>query len=323
MASTGRFGRSRAGSNPAPPASESVWSVCEHTFVRYPRFTEQEARAAIAQADCWSAALRHLGMRVAGGNHKTLQKWAARWEIPTDHFDRRAVRARARAPRKIPLEEVLVENSTYHRGKLKARLYSEGIKERACELCGQGEGWQGRTMSLILDHANGVATDNRIENLRTVCPNCAATLDTHCGRNLRRVRFCRACGDKFEPSHTEHVYCSRKCAGRSPKRTLSRPLARRAERPPYEQLMREIEETNWSAVGRKYGVSDNAVRKWVRAYERDRATARPVPRLNACGAYACSSRLRQSPSSYSWRRMRTSSSTHARGGPAAAPQARR
>ncbi len=35
----------------------------------------------------------------------------------------------------------------------------------------------------------------------------------------------------------------------------------------YDQLMREIAETSWSAVGRKYGVSDNAVRKWVRWYE--------------------------------------------------------
>ena len=40
-------------------------------------------------------------------------------------------------------------------------------------------------------------------------------------------------------------------------------------RPPYHQLMRELEETSYSAVGRKYGVSDNAIRKWVRAYERE------------------------------------------------------
>ena len=46
---------------------------------------------------------------------------------------------------------------------------------------------------------------------------------------------------------------------------------RRVERPPYDQLMREIAETGYSAVGRKYGVSDNAIRKWVRAYERERA----------------------------------------------------
>jgi transposase-like protein len=41
------------------------------------------------------------------------------------------------------------------------------------------------------------------------------------------------------------------------------------ERPPFEQLLAEIEATSYLAVGRKYGVSDNAVRKWVRFYERE------------------------------------------------------
>jgi hypothetical protein len=40
-------------------------------------------------------------------------------------------------------------------------------------------------MSLIIDHINGVGDDNRLENLQIVCPNCAATLDTHCGRKNR------------------------------------------------------------------------------------------------------------------------------------------
>jgi transposase-like protein len=48
---------------------------------------------------------------------------------------------------------------------------------------------------------------------------------------------------------------------------------RTVERPPYDQLLREIEATSWSAVGRKYGVSDNAVRKWVRRYEAEREAA--------------------------------------------------
>lgn len=46
------------------------------------------------------------------------------------------------------------------------------------------------------------------------------------------------------------------------------PESRKVERPPYEQLLEEIEATSYLAVGRKYGVSDNAVRKWVRFYER-------------------------------------------------------
>lgn len=93
-----------------------------------------------------------------------------------------------RPSRTIPLDEVLVENSFYNRTKLKARLYEAGLRERQCQLCGQGERWNGRGMSLILDHINGVAIDNRLENLRIVCPNCAATLDTHCGRKNRLDR---------------------------------------------------------------------------------------------------------------------------------------
>ncbi len=80
---------------------------------------------------------------------------------------------------------MLVADSTYSRGALKRQLYAAGLKQRQCELCGQDESWRGRKMALILDHINGVATDNRIENLRIVCPNCAATLDTHCGRKNR------------------------------------------------------------------------------------------------------------------------------------------
>jgi hypothetical protein len=50
-------------------------------------------------------------------------------------------------------------------------------------------------------------------------------------------------------------------------RGVPRPESRRAERPPYLKLLEEIEATSYLAVGRKYGVSDNAVRKWVRFYE--------------------------------------------------------
>jgi HNH endonuclease len=93
------------------------------------------------------------------------------------------------------------------RGSLKRRLYATGLKQRRCELCGQGEDWRGRPMALILDHINGVATDNRIENLRIVCPNCASTLDTHCGRNLRLIqdRTCEECGASYRPNQRKWI----------------------------------------------------------------------------------------------------------------------
>ena len=130
-------------------------------------------------------------------------------------------------------------------------------------------------MSLILDHVNGVANDNRLENLRIVCPNCAATFETHCGRQNRLPevdRNCLHCGDAFVVKRSSQRYCSRRCGTHAPK-SGNRLARRRVERPPYEQLVAEVAATSWSAVGRRYGVSDNAVRKWVRAYERERRGA--------------------------------------------------
>ena len=70
-----------------------------------------------------------------------------------------------------------------------------------------------------------------------------------------------------------HLYCSRACGTRWNRRGKPRPSARRAIRPPREVLLQEIEKLGYSAVGRRYGVSDNAIRKWMRAYERERAAA--------------------------------------------------
>ncbi|HKJ36989.1 MAG TPA: hypothetical protein VKA36_10510 [Solirubrobacterales bacterium] len=131
-------------------------------------------------------------------------------------------------------------------------------------------------MSLILDHINGERDDNRLENLRIVCPNCAATLPTHCGKGLRKRRKpkpCEGCGVEFEPRFEAQKFCSRVCGQRAGKivgRGYGRPAARKVERPGYRQLLAEIEATSYSAVAREYGVSDTAVRKWVRFYERER-----------------------------------------------------
>jgi hypothetical protein len=241
---------------------------------RGPRYGELEARAAIAASRSWSEALRRLGMCHTGGAHQVLKKYAATWEIPTDHFDPYSAVRGSGVQRRRPLEEILVERSKFSRKHLKQRLYDAGLKQRVCELCGQGELWRGREMGLILDHVNGVSDDNRLENLRIVCPNCAATLDTHCarGRRLTRLRrHCLRCGDQFRPKYSKQRYCSRECGSRWDRSGVPRPGARRVDRPPYPQLLRETQAIGFEATGRRYGVSGNAIRKWLRAYERQRA----------------------------------------------------
>lgn len=240
-----------------------------------PRYNEAEARKAVRVSRSYSEVLRRLGMRPAGGNHSLLRKWVDDiWQISTDHFDADSASIRNLHRKPIPLSEVLIEGSTYSRGNLKPRLFAEGLKEPRCELCGQGELWRERSMPLILDHINGVPDDNRIENLQIVCPNCAATLDTHCGRKNRRQpvrRDCKHCGKQFWIKYRTHRYCSRACGSRWDRSSLRgkpKPASRKTTRPPYGRLLEEIESMGFVAVGCKYGVSDNAVRKWLRFYER-------------------------------------------------------
>jgi len=195
------------------------------------RFTEEQLRSAIAESRSWAQTLRRLKYYSAGGNWKTLKKYAALWKIDTSHFDS-------------------------HAASVEGLLRHNGPKPL-------DEMWRGRKISLILDHINGVPNDNRIENLQILCPNCAATLDTHCGRKNRRPKQqCPWCGVLFRAKHRSQRYCSRQCGQAIPGRRR-----RQVDRPPYEELLCEIEASSYMAVGRKYGVSDTAIRKWVRQYE--------------------------------------------------------
>jgi hypothetical protein len=242
------------------------------------RYSESEARDAVRASLSYAEALRNLGLCATGGNWRTLRIWVERWGIPTDHFNPRAAQRQALLRPPQPLSEIMVERSSYSRNHLKERLYKEGLKTPRCEMCGQGERWNGRVMGLILDHINGVRDDHRIENVRIICPNCAATLDTHCGRkNTVTVadRECLRCGRTFRPRYPRHRYCSRECGTRAPRpnRGVANHALRLVDRPPRDQLLREIAVSGFSAVGRKYGVSDNAIRKWVRRYEREQEEA--------------------------------------------------
>jgi hypothetical protein len=241
-----------------------------------PRYDEHSAREAIASSFNYTEALRKLGLRPVGSNHRIFRRYVdVIWKIPTTHFDPSRARSTALIHEAKPLYEVLVAGSTYHRHKLKLRLYEAGLKQRCCEICGQGELWRGERMALILDHTNGVPDDNRLENLRIVCPNCNATLPTHCGRKnqVLKPRDCRRCGREFMPRSDRHRYCSQECGQRHDNRKRGpRPGARRLEWPSYKQLIKDMSEMTMVAVGHKYSVSDNAVRKWVRLYEADIAS---------------------------------------------------
>jgi hypothetical protein len=201
-----------------------------------------------------SEVLEKIGLRKAGGNFAIINKYLSQYKIDTTHFITGGFKSGQIPINKIPLDEILVENSSYSRNNLKKRLYDSNILEKKCCLCGQDENWNGMKISLILDHINGVHNDNRLENLRIVCPNCNAGLDTFAGRNSKNKRqdnFCQ-CGEKILKNSSICV----KCLGKK---------KRKVERPTIDQLIKDVEDLGYLATGRKYGVSDNSIRKWLKS----------------------------------------------------------
>jgi len=213
---------------------------------------EVAIRKAIKESICLADVLRKLNLGSTG--YTTIKRAIDKYEIDTSHFDPEEVARRRRDAmfrQPIPLQDMLVKNSSFRTRDLKNRLYKEGIKKRSCELCGQGERWNGGKMALILDHKNGDKTNNELANLRILCPNCNAIQSTHCvGNRVLKRYFCQQCGKRIKKTSK---HCG-ECKGL---------VQRKVERPNCDILKMEVSRLGYSATGRKYGVSDNAIRKWL------------------------------------------------------------
>lgn len=256
------------------------------------KFTKEDYENAAKVSLSYAGMCRYLGISPRGGNYATLKKKIKEYGIDISHFTGKGwnIGLRFRPQKTYKLEDVLQKDFPYNTQRLKSRLIESGLKEKKCECCGL-ESWNGQEIPLELHHINGNRTDNRIENLQILCPNCHAQTDGYRGRNKTRyerekyisdidakkkyeqykeeklkkekeikenkrkknVRYCKHCGKEL--TRRQKVYCSQECAHNEI-----------SKKPSDEVLTKKIEELggNLSAVGRFYGVSETAVRKWVK-----------------------------------------------------------
>jgi hypothetical protein len=253
------------------------------------KYTKEQIESVVKQNFSIAKCLIELGLRPAGGNYKWFHKRIKKYCIDTSHFTGQGWNNGKKfdySSRRLPLEEILVLNSEYTSSNfLRIRLIKEGVKKHQCEVCLNTE-WNGKPIPIELEHCNGDNTDNRIENLKILCPNCHAQTDFYRGRNkLNHKAEKRKTNPPIKKQKNENPEIKKKIRELRPLNVCGCgqiidhrakqckscfKLSQDTKRPPYSQLVQDFEELkSFVQVGLKYDVSDNAVRKWVKLYKMD------------------------------------------------------
>jgi hypothetical protein len=244
------------------------------------KYTKEVLVPIVAESLSIAEVLRKFKLNFSGGNHYNISKHIKEYGISTAHFTG-CGHLKGKTHNwntKIPLSEILIENFTGSRHNLKRRLIKEGLLVYQCDKCGISE-WCGKKLSLDLHHINGNPVDNRLENLQLLCPNCHSITDSYCGRKSKKQygkiprisktpktpkipkipkekipNTCSDCGKAISKTSTRCKSCEGK----------TRPT--KIPWPSDEELLQMLSESNFYALGKKLGVSDNAIRKRLKTH---------------------------------------------------------
>ena len=155
--------------------------------MRKRKYTKEFLEPFVRQSINYTDLLNKLGLNVNGGNHRSVTMRVKEYEIDTSHFTGHGwnkgktketdVRLKNQSLKvSTPNNVVFKKKSGYPSGKLFNRLIEIGRKNE-CEICKLTE-WLNNPIRLHVDHKNGDHSDNRIDNLRFLCPNCHQQTET-------------------------------------------------------------------------------------------------------------------------------------------------
>lgn len=139
---------------------------------------------AVAASTSFAGVLRFLGLAQAGGTQSHLATRIRKEGIDTSHFTGRAHNKGKKRPR-LSADEILIVlpagSNRRRTPQLRRALREKGIPD-CCDGCGLNPTWCGQRLTLVVEHRNGDWLDNRLGNLRLLCPNCHAQTSTWCRR---------------------------------------------------------------------------------------------------------------------------------------------
>lgn len=140
----------------------------------------------IKKSNSKSDILRNIGLKLNSGNFQTLEKYCNVYDIQLENlkFDFKSHSKKNGFQRKLTNEQLFKKNNNRNNSRvIKKRIFDEKLLKNECSICGLGDVWMEKPISLQLDHKNGDRFDNTLDNLRILCPNCHSQTETFGSKN--------------------------------------------------------------------------------------------------------------------------------------------